>query len=53
MLRVIVLGIIVKDTYHGFKYGIIHLVHAQNFPKNYFLPPDTHTYECVLGGMKH
>ena len=27
---------------------VIHLVRAQNFPKNYyFLPPDTHRYVCV------
>ena len=33
--------------------GIIHLVHAQNFPKNkHFLPPNRHKYACVLGGTK-
>ena len=31
-------------------YGIVHLVHTQNFPKNYyFLPPDTRTYVRVPG----
>ena len=34
MLRVIVLGKMVKDTYYSFKYGIIHLVRTQNLPKN-------------------
>ena len=33
--------------------GIIHLVHAPNFPKNkHFLPPDRHKYARVLGGTK-
>ena len=31
---------------------IIHLVGTQNFPKNCFLPPDTHTYMGVSGGRK-
>ena len=31
--------------------GIIHLVRAENFPKNlHFWNPDTHTYICVSGG---
>ena len=37
-----------------FSYGMTHLVCTQNIPKKqYFLPPDTHTYVCVLGGKKY
>ena len=33
---------------------MIHLARTQNVSKNwYFLPPDTHTYVCVLGGKKN
>ena len=30
--------------------GIIHLVRTQNFPKNSFLPLDTHKRERISGG---
>ena len=34
--------------------GVIRLVCTQNFLKNYYFlcPDDTHTYECVSGGIK-
>ena len=35
------------------RFGIIHLVHSQNFPTNkHFVTPDTHTYVGVSGGTK-
>ena len=35
------------------KTGVSRKQSTANFPKNkHFLPPDTHTYECVWGGKK-
>ena len=32
-------------------YEAIHIVHSENFSKNYhFLNPDTHMYVCESGG---
>ena len=37
----------------AFQYGIIHLIHTQNFPKNeHLLLPDTQTYVCVSNVKK-
>ena len=37
-----------KNLHHK-SVGIIHLVSTQNYPKNLdFLPPDRHTFVCIL-----
>ena len=32
---------------------IIRLERTKNFPKNCFLPPDTHMFLCVSGGKNY
>ena len=44
---------LLHDTFHVTVHRIIYLLRWQNFPKNeHFLPPDTHTFMCVSGGIK-